>query len=144
MGILDSLTKNPELLANIGEFASANPDIAKAAMSLFSASDTSVGDSGGLGGILGALQSGGLGDVVSSWVGGGDNKAVAPQQLESALGSDTLAQFAQKAGVSGSEASTVLAGMLPSLVDQLTPDGNLPDSGGLDSMIGGLLGALKT
>lgn len=144
MGILDALTKNPDLLANIGDLASANPDIAKAAMSLFSTSDTSVGGSGGLAGILDALQSSGLGDVVSSWVGGGDNKAIEPRQLAGALDSDMLAQFAQKAGVSGSEASTLLAGMLPSLVDKLTPDGSLPDTGGLDSMIGGLLGALKS
>lgn len=144
MGILDALTKNPDLLASVGDFASANPDIAKAAMSLFSTSDTSVGGSGGLGGILGALQSSGLDDIVASWVGSGDNKAIEPAQLAGALDSDTLAQFAQKAGVSGSEASTLLAGLLPSLVDKLTPDGRLPDAGGLDSMIGGLLGALRS
>jgi len=27
-------------------------------------------------------------------------------------------------------------------VDKLSPDGQLPDSGGLDSMLGGLMGAL--
>lgn len=140
MGMLDALIKNPEMIGDVAKFASDNPDIAKAAMNLFSSSS---GPGGGLGDIVGALQSGGLGDAVSSWLGGGDNIAVGPEQLKSALGGDKIAQFAEQAGVSGSEASAVLAGILPQIVDKLSPDGQLPDSGGLDSMLGGLMGALN-
>lgn len=139
MGMLDALIKNPEMIGDVAKFASDNPEIAKAAMDLFS---SSKGPGGGLGDIVGALQSGGLGDAVSSWLGGGDNVAVAPDQLKSALGADRISQFAEQAGVSGSEASAVLAGILPQIVDKLSPDGQLPDSGGLDSMLGGLMGAL--
>lgn len=139
MGMLDALIKNPEMIGDVAKFASDNPEIAKAAMDLFS---SSKGAGGGLGDIVGALQSGGLGDAVSSWLGGGDNVAVAPDQLKSALGADRISQFAEQAGVSGSEASAVLAGILPQIVDKLSPDGQLPDSGGLDSMLGGLMGAL--
>ena len=139
MGMLDALLENPEMIGDVAKFAADNPEIAKAAMSLFSS-----GDGGGLGDIVGALESGGLGDVVSSWLGSGDNLAVAPDQLQSALGSDKIAAFAEQAGVSGSEASAVLAGILPKLVDQLSPDGQLPDSGGLDSMLGGLMGSLTS
>jgi uncharacterized protein YidB (DUF937 family) len=142
MGILDALMKNPEMIGNVAKFASENPEIAKAAMSLLSSGEGTVGGSGGLAGVVGALQSNGLGDAVASWLGSEDNKAVSPQKIESALGSDTLASFADKAGVSGSEASTLLAGMLPQLVDKLSPDGKLPDSGGLENMLGGLLGSL--
>lgn len=54
-----------------------------------------------------------------------------------------LEQFASKAGIgSCNDASTVLAGLLPGLVDKLSPDGKLPDAGGLDGLIGGLLGSL--
>lgn len=139
MGILDALIKNPELIGNVAEFTADNPEIAKAAMSFLSSSE---GPGGGLGEIVGALQSGGLSDAVSSWLGGGDNVAVAPSELQSALGDDKIAKFAEQAGVSGSEASAVLAGILPQIVDKLSPDGQLPDSGGLDSMLGGLMGAL--
>jgi len=139
MGILDALIKNPELIGNVAEFTADKPEIAKAAMSFLSSSE---GSGGGLGEIVGALQSGGLSDAVSSWLGGGDNVAVAPSELRSALGDDKIAKFAEQAGVSGSEASAVLAGILPQIVDKLSPDGQLPDSGGLDSMLGGLMGAL--
>jgi uncharacterized protein YidB (DUF937 family) len=139
MGILDALIKNPEMIGDVARFASDNPEIAKAAMDLFSSSD---GPGGGLGEIVGALQSGGLGDAVSSWLGSGNNVAVAPEQLKSALGDDNISKFAEQAGVSGSEASALLAGLLPQIVDKLSPDGQLPDSGGLDSMLGGLMGAL--
>lgn len=139
MGMLDALIDNPELVGDVAKFTADNPEIAKAAMSFFSSSE---GSGGGLGNIVAALESGGLSDAVSSWLGGGANVAVAPSQVESALGNDRISQFAEKAGVSGSEASAVLAGILPQIVDKLSPDGQLPDSGGLDSMLGGLMGAL--
>lgn len=140
MGILDSLMKNPEILGDVAKFAGDNPQIAKAAMNMFSSSQ-GAGD--GIGNILGSLQSSGLDDVVSSWLGGGDNKAVDPAKLTEALGEDRISQFASEAGVSGSEAGTLLAGFLPSIVDKLSPDGKLPDASNLDSVIGGLLGGLK-
>lgn len=138
MGILDALMKNPQMIGDVAKFASENPQIAKAAMEMFS----SKGAGGGLGDIVGSLQSGGLAEVVNSWLSSGDNQAVEPAKLEQALGAGKMAAFAQKAGVSGSEASTLLAGMLPGLIDKLSPDGKMPDTGGLDDMIGGLLGSL--
>lgn len=139
MGLLDALMKNPEMLGDVAKFAADNPEISKAAMSLFSSSE---GSGRGLDGIVAALQSGGLGDAVTSWLGSGDNKAVAPQDLQAALGDDTIAQFADKAGVSGSEASAVLAGILPQIVDKLSPDGQLPDKSSLDGMLSGLMKSL--
>jgi uncharacterized protein YidB (DUF937 family) len=139
MGILDSVMKNPEMMGDVAKFAMENPEIAKAAMSMFSASE---GSEGGLGGIVSSLQSGGLGDAVTSWLGSGANEAIDPSKLSEALGSDKMSKFAEQAGVNGSEASALLAGVLPQIVDKLSPDGNLPDAGSLDSMIGGLLGSL--
>jgi uncharacterized protein YidB (DUF937 family) len=140
MGMLDALIKNPEMIGDVAGFAADNPQIAEAALKFFSSGN---GSGGGLGDVVGALQSGGLGDVVSSWLGSGDNVAVEPGQLHSALGEERISAFADKAGVSGSEASALLAGILPQVVDKLSPDGQLPDAGGLDSMLGGLIGALR-
>ena len=139
MGILDALLKNPEMIGDVAKFAGENPEIAKAAMSFFSSGD---GSGGGLGNIVGALQSGGLGDAVSSWLGSGDNIAVAPKDVQAALGNGAISQFAEQAGVSGGEASALLAGILPQVVDKLSPDGKLPDAGGLDNMLSGLIGKL--
>jgi uncharacterized protein YidB (DUF937 family) len=140
MGILDTLMKNPQMIGDVAKFAKDNPQLAKAAMSFLSSSGGSNAGSGGLGSVLGALQSGGLGDVVSSWVGTGANKSISPDQLQKALGSERVQQFAKQAGVSGKEASSALAAMLPGLVDKLSPDGKMPDASGLDGMIGKLLG----
>lgn len=140
MGMLDALMKNPQLIGDVAKFAADNPQIAKAAMSLLGSGRDG---NDGLADIVGSLRSGGLGDVVASWLGNGDNKAVAPQELRSALGDERIAKFADQAGISGTEASALLAGILPQLVDKLTPDGQLPDAGGLNSMLNGLMGALK-
>ena len=139
MGMLDALVKNPQMIGDVAKFAKDNPQIAKAALSMLSSSGSST--SSGLGSVLGALQSKGLGDVVSSWISTGENKSISPDQLQSALGQEKLSQFAKQAGVSGSEASAALAGMLPSLVDKLSPDGKLPDAKGIESMIGKFFGS---
>lgn len=139
MGMLDALLKNPEMIGDVAKFAMDNPEIAKSAMHLLSSGN---GSGGGLGEIISSLQSGGLGDAVASWLGSGENAAVAPDQLASALGADKVSSFADKAGISGSEAGALLAGLLPQIVDKLSPDGELPDSGGLDGMLQGLMGSI--
>lgn len=139
MGMLDTVLNNPEMLGDIAKFATDNPELAKAAMDLFSSGN---GSGAGIADLVSSLQSGGLGDAVASWLGSGENASVAPEQLQSALGNDTISQFAEKAGVSGSEASSLLADILPQVVDKLSPDGQLPDAGGLDNMLGNLMGSL--
>lgn len=139
MGLLDELLKNPEMMGDMAKFAADNPEIAKSVMQLLSSSS---GSGGGLGDILGSLQNGGLGDAVSSWLGSGDNHAVSPDALASALGADQVSSFADKAGVSGSEAGVLLAGLLPQIIDKLSPQGEVPDSGNLDGVLEGLLGSL--
>ena len=93
---------------------------------------------GGLGGLLGKLQQGGLGAKTQSWVGTGANEAVQPDELEQALGTDTVAKVAAEAGVSHDEAKTGLAAMLPGLVDKLTPGGSVPGADQLSGMVKGL------
>lgn len=139
MGLLDKLLKNPEMMGDMAKFAADNPEIAKSVMQLLSSSG---GSGGGLGDILGSLQNGGLGDAVSSWLGSGDNQSVSPDALASALGADQVSSFADKAGISGSEAGALLAGLLPQIVDKLSPQGEVPDSGNLDGVLEGLLGSL--
>ena len=45
------------------------------------------------------------------------------------MGNDFIQRLAQKAGISPEKVSEQLAGMLPKVVDKLTPDGKLPESG---------------
>lgn len=78
---------------------------------------------GGLAGLVQAFQQNGLGEIVNSWVGTGKNLLVTPQQIQQGLGGDLLNQLASKAGLSTEAAGAQLAGMLPDLVDKLTPAG---------------------
>ena len=101
-----------------------------------------MASSGGLQGLLAKLQSGGLGDAVQSWIGTGANQPVSGDQLGSALGPDLMGMIASQLGGNTQQASGTLAELLPGLIDQLTPKGQLPadnDLGGLGGL-GGLLG----
>ena len=97
-----------------------------------------TGGSGGLGG-LGALlelfQQKGYGNQVQSWVGTGQNQPIPPDALSRIFGGDQLSQIASQAGVSDEEARMGLSALLPQVVDQLTPQGQLPEPDQLSSTI---------
>lgn len=93
--------------------------------------DSSVG---GLAGLVQAFQKNGLGEIVNSWVSTGKNLPVTPSQIEQGLGSDLLNQLAGKVGLSSGAASSQLAGLLPDLVDKLTPNGKI-EAGALDQLL---------
>ena len=86
---------------------------------------------GGLNGLVQSFTKNGLGDIVSSWVGTGPNLPVSGSQIQNALGSDAINSLAQKAGVAPDKASSMLSQLLPGIVDKLTPEGQIPDSGSL-------------
>lgn len=103
-----------------------------------------IDNAGGVPALLQKLKDSGLGDQVASWVGTGENQAVSGDQVADALGADQVGQIAQQAGLAPEHASTGLAQLLPQIIDQLTPNGQLPDSGllaqGLNLLKGKLLG----
>jgi uncharacterized protein YidB (DUF937 family) len=96
----------------------------------------------GLAGLVSKLSDSGLGDAVNSWVGKGENASVSPDQMKQALGDDTVRQVAEEAGVSEGEAAGGLAELLPKVVDQLTPDGEVPGGDDLAGALGKLKGML--
>jgi uncharacterized protein YidB (DUF937 family) len=99
-----------------------------------------AGGQGGLGGLVQAFQSKGLGDIVGSWVSTGENQPISAEQLEGALGSDTISNLANQAGLPASAVTSQLTQLLPSIVDKLTPAGQVPEGGlsglGLDALKG--------
>ncbi len=101
---------------------------------------------GGLAGLVQSFQQGGLGEVVNSWVSTGQNLPISADQIGAVLGGGQLQNIAAQLGVSPEQASGSLADLLPRVVDQLTPNGQLPQGGdllaqGLDMLKkGGLLG----
>jgi uncharacterized protein YidB (DUF937 family) len=91
---------------------------------------------GGLAELAKGFQQAGLGDVLSSWIGKGANLPVSAEQLTKALGTARLASLAGRAGLTSESAAGQLATLLPGLVDELTPDGALPQGGALEQGLG--------
>lgn len=80
----------------------------------------------GLSELLDRFKQNGHGDAAQSWIDRGANKAISPQDLKSALGSDVLTDLAQRTGLSQDEVLARLSQQLPAAVDQYTPDGRIP------------------
>ncbi|HYK07252.1 MAG TPA: YidB family protein [Gaiellaceae bacterium] len=93
---------------------------------------------GGLQKVLGRLQQSGKGATGRSWVTTGPNEPVDAADIKAALDEGELAEIAQQLGVSEDEAADAVAQVLPDVVDQATPSGELPDDEELDRTFGRL------
>lgn len=82
--------------------------------------------SSGLGTLIKEFQNSGQGRAAQTWIGTGPNQKIAPNDLASALGSDTLNTLSRQTGVGREELLAGLSQHLPDLIDQLTPNGRLP------------------
>ncbi len=83
----------------------------------------------GLEGLLAKLQTHGLGGFVESWLGGGTNLPVTPDQLRDALGDEEVAAMAARSGLPAATLLETLADHLPGLIDRLSPQGQLLPAG---------------
>ena len=98
-----------------------------------------MNNAGGLQGILAKLQQGGLGDAAQSWVCTGANQPVSADALGGALGPDLMGMIAKQLGGNEQQAAGTMADLLPGLIDQLTPQGQVPADNGMGAL-GSLLG----
>jgi uncharacterized protein YidB (DUF937 family) len=90
---------------------------------------------------MGGMQSAGLEDKARSWISGGANKPISPDEVKQVVDHGQIAAVAQKAGVSHDEAAALLAKTLPEVVNHVTPDGSLPDQTAVDQKLGAIAGA---
>ncbi len=88
---------------------------------------------GGLNKILNGFRQQGLASQADSWVGTGTNEQLSGAQVREVIDDAEIAQIAQQLGVSEDEAATAIAAVLPTLVDRVSPEGQLPDEQSLDS-----------
>jgi uncharacterized protein YidB (DUF937 family) len=93
---------------------------------------------GGLQKILSRLQAQGKGAQADSWVGKGPNEPVGADDVRRAIDKQDLDRISQQLGVSQDEAAEAVAQVLPDVVDQATPDGDLPADDELDQKFGRL------
>jgi uncharacterized protein YidB (DUF937 family) len=128
MGLLDSVAG-----AVLGKLGGSQGGMAQIALDMFN-------QHGGIGGVLDKFKAGGLGDAAASWVGKGENIPVSADQISSVLGSGAIADMAAKFGISPETLSAQIAEHLPTVIDKMTPDGEVAaDSGNLLSTVLGML-----
>jgi uncharacterized protein YidB (DUF937 family) len=94
---------------------------------------------GGLQGLVQSFHNNGLGSLVSSWVSTGQNLPISADQIHQALGSSQVQALATKAGISPDAAGSAIAQLLPTLVDKLTPSGQVPAHNDVMDIVSGLL-----
>ncbi|HUD87467.1 MAG TPA: YidB family protein [Xanthobacteraceae bacterium] len=119
MGILDSLENSDAFKGMLGQ-------IEGAVLPVVLSQVLGNGSQGGLSAIVAKLQQAGLGDQVNSWIGNGTNLPITAQQLQAALGSDTVKQLAARFNIPIDQITQVLAQQLPTAVDHASPNGTLP------------------
>ena len=119
----------------LGKVMGDKAGMAQVAMEMFNSN-------GGVGGLMEKFKAGGLGDAAASWVGTGENIAVSPDQISSVLGEGAIADMAAKFGLTPEVLSAQIAEHLPTVVDKLTPNGEVSaESGG--GLLSSVLGMLK-
>lgn len=94
---------------------------------------SAIQQKGGVGPLLELFNRNGLGSKPESWVSDGPNEELEPTQVEQVLGSSAVNSIAQKLGVDPQKASSIIASVLPELINQITPEGKL--SGKQDDVI---------
>jgi uncharacterized protein YidB (DUF937 family) len=99
---------------------------------------------GGLGNVLGKFREAGMGAQADSWVSTGQNVNISPNQLEQVFGSGALNDIASKLGMSQEQAGSAMSQVMPELINQLTPQGQVTADSensvaeGLDALSAGL------
>ncbi len=120
MGLLDQLAGNvlSGVLGNIQQQHAQNP-LVGAAMNL-------IQQNGGVPGLIAKFEQSGLGSQAASWVSTGANQGINADQLKQVLGSGAIGQIASQLGLDHGQVSGGLAQLLPQLIDQMTPNGQVP------------------
>lgn len=81
---------------------------------------------GGVGAVLERFRQKGLGKQADSWVSTGGNSELLPEQADEVVGGEELSRLAQQLGVPEREIALGFAEIMPELVDQLSPGGEVP------------------
>jgi uncharacterized protein YidB (DUF937 family) len=139
MGLLDGILSNVAGSVDSGSQQQGSNPLDVAVNSLGAGSQTRGNDllgavmsivqqNGGLPGIVNTLRNNGLGQQADSWVGTGPNAGVSPEQMKQVFGGSGLGNLASQLGTSPGQAGSILSQILPELVNQLTPNGQIPEN----------------
>jgi uncharacterized protein YidB (DUF937 family) len=144
MGILDTVLGVLKSTATSNAAAGSNPGNSDNSLLESVIGMISDPQTGGLNGLIEKISAGGLGEQVASWVSTGQNLPVTAEQIQAVLGSSFVQGLAAQMGINTADMAGSLANLLPQVVDNLTPDGQVPSDNkllelglaGLTSLLG--------
>ncbi len=93
---------------------------------------------GALQSILQQFQNAGFAEQAKSWVGTGQNMPISPQDLMKVFGQGQMQDWGKQLGVQPEQAASGLSSMLPEVINQLTPKGQVGQPSEIDALLGGL------
>jgi uncharacterized protein YidB (DUF937 family) len=142
MGMIDGLIGSvlSNMMGGAGAAPGAAPGAGAGANPLLNIAFQLMQQQGGLQGLLGALSHGGMKQQADSWVSQGQNQGVSGDLLKSVLGSGVLGNLGAQHGMDANQVSSGLASILPELINQMTPQGNVPNNA--NDMISQAMGML--
>lgn len=83
---------------------------------------------GGIGELIEQFTGAGKGEKAKSWVATGPNESIDVAELEQTLGPDMIDRLTQQTGLDRHELLKRLSSTLPDAVDQMTPEGRIPNA----------------
>ncbi|NPC55369.1 YidB family protein [Caenimonas soli] len=92
---------------------------------------------GGIGAVLDRFKQKGFGQQADSWVSTGVNQSLQADAVDNVVGREELSRLARQLGVPEQEVADGFAEILPEMVDQLSPEGQVPPEAD-DALDGGL------
>jgi uncharacterized protein YidB (DUF937 family) len=101
-----------------------------------------ISQSGGIGGLAQSFRDKGLGALMDSWISTGHNLPISADQIRQALGNEQVGALAAKLGIPHDQIASHLSELLPQVIDKLTPHGQVPEGGALESALAMLKGKL--
>ncbi|MFN0301620.1 MAG: YidB family protein [Burkholderiales bacterium] len=97
---------------------------------------------GGIQGLVNQFTQAGFGKQAQSWVGTGQNMPIAPADLMKVFGQGQLQNLGQQANLGSDQAAGGLAAILPEIINQLTPKGQVTQGSEFETLLGALRGRL--
>lgn len=98
---------------------------------------------GGLAGTLDKVRNMGFGEQANTWMGTGENAGIDPNSVSQLFDQQDIEQVAQQTGADTQEVRQGLAELLPQVMDNLTPNGNLDTDGEANNEINEILSQLS-
>jgi uncharacterized protein YidB (DUF937 family) len=153
MGLLDAVLANLMGSMSSGSSAGASQSSLSALLNtlgsgnqsqssnLLGAAMSMLQQNGGLTGVLGMFRQNGMAQHADSWVGTGANMPITGDQVQQVFGDSSMSSVASQLGQSPGRASSLMAQLLPELINHLTPQGQIP--GDHEDIISNALGMLR-